>query len=167
MAVLPLRTLPDPRLRLKAKRVRAVDASILKLIDDMIDTMHHVNGVGLAAPQVGKSLRIAVIHVPEQEILVLINPEVVRKSGEVLLDEACLSVPGYRGQVKRATSVTVKALNRQGKEVRVKGTELLGQALQHEVDHLEGKLYIDLLERPDRLEKIELPDDTSGGQERG
>ncbi|MBM2832496.1 MAG: peptide deformylase [Dehalococcoidia bacterium] len=167
MAVLPLRTLPDPRLRLKAKRVRTVDASILKLIDDMIDTMHHVQGVGLAAPQVGKSLRIAVIHVPEQEILVLINPEVVRKSGEVLLGEACLSVPGYRGQVKRATSVTVKALNRQGKEVRVKGTELLGQALQHEMDHLEGKLYIDLLERPDRLEKIELSDDTSDGQERG
>jgi len=165
VAVLSLRTVPDPRLRVKAKRVRTVDASILKLIDDMIDTMHHVNGVGLAAPQVGKSLRVAVIHVPEQEILVLVNPEVVRRSGEALLDEACLSVPGYRGRVKRHTAVTVKALNRQGKEIRVRGTELLGQALQHEVDHLDGKLYIDLLEDPGQLEKIDTSEYASGGQQ--
>lgn len=155
MAVLSLRTLPHPQLRQKARRVRVIDASIQRLIDDMIETMHHVQGVGLAAPQVGKSLRIMVIHVPEQEIVVLINPDIVRQSGEVMVEEGCLSLPGYKAQVKRSASITVKGWNREGKEIRIKGTELLAQALQHEMNHLDGKLYIDLLEGPHQLQKIE------------
>jgi peptide deformylase len=155
-------------LRQKAKRVRTVDGSIQKLIDDMIDTMHHVQGVGLAAPQVGKSLRIMVIHVPEQEIVVLINPEVVRKSEEhPEVEEGCLSIPGYKAQIRRAVSLTVKGLNREGKEVRIKGTGLLAHALQHEMDHLDGKLYVDLLDGPHQLQKVEPLEPPPPRQEQG
>lgn len=162
MAVLPLRFAPDPILRRKTRRVPTVDASIQKLIDDMIETMHDAYGVGLAAPQIGKSLRLAVIQVPEEEVLVLINPEIVKQTGECEVDEGCLSVPGYRGVIKRAKTVTVKAKDRENREYRVRGKELLAQALQHEIDHLDGKLYIDRMEDPTKLEKIETTAAASG-----
>ncbi len=118
MPVREIRCYPDPVLRRKARRVPSVDRGIQELIDNMIETMHHAYGVGLAAPQVGVSLRIVVIQMPEEELVVLINPEVVKRSGERELEEGCLSIPGYRGNVKRSLSVTVKAHNREGKEFR-------------------------------------------------
>jgi len=154
MAVLPLRFAPDPVLRRRAKRISSLDGSIQKLIDDMLETMPAVYGVGLAAPQVGASLRIAVIGLPDEQPIVLVNPEIVKRSGERTVEEGCLSVPGYRGEIKRSVTVTVKARDRQGKEIRVKGTELLAQALEHELDHLNGVLYVDRLESPDKLQEI-------------
>ncbi len=155
MAVLPIRVLPDQVLRQKAKQVKSVDSSLRKLIDDMLETMHSAPGVGLAAPQVGVSLRIVVISIPEEKDIVLINPEIVRRSGERCIDEGCLSIPGYIGRVKRSVSVTVKARDLSGKEIRVKGKELLAQALEHEIDHLRGVLYIDRMENMDELRKVE------------
>lgn len=157
MAVLEIRTLPDPVLRRKAKKVSKIDGSIQKLIGDMIDTMHAASGVGLAAPQIGVSLRIAVIEIPGEEVITLINPEVTKRQGERVLGEACLSVPGYHGETKRAVTVKVKALDRHGRQIRIKGEELLAQALEHETDHLDGTLYIDHVEGPDKLWKLAQP----------
>ena len=166
MAVLPLRYLPDPVLRTKAKRIRTRDASLQKLVDDMIETMHAYHGVGLAANQVGVLRRVAVIQLPEDEYpIVLINPEVVRRYGEREVDEGCLSIPGYRGTLKRSERVTVKALDRHGKAIRVKADGLLAQALEHETDHLNGILYIERLENPSHLYKIEALDQ-SGSEPR-
>jgi peptide deformylase len=154
MAVLQLSVYPDPVLRLKAKRVKKVDRSILKLVDDMVETMYATSGVGLAAPQVGVSLRVAVIELPGEETVVLVNPEIVKRSGEIDVTEGCLSVPGYRGDIKRPEKVTVKALDRNGKEFRIKGEGLMAEALEHEIDHLNGVLYIDHLDSVDNLEKV-------------
>jgi peptide deformylase len=160
MAVLPILKHPDPVLRRKAKRVTHVDETLNRLIDNMIETMQQASGAGLAAPQVGVSLKIAVIGIPEEEVIVLVNPEVVKKSGERVVLEGCLSVPGYRGEIKRAENVTVKAFDRNGKAFRIKADDLLAEVLEHEIDHLNGVLYIDLLESPDKLEKIEVEEDT-------
>lgn len=154
MAVLQIRTLPDPVLRRKARKVNRIDDSIQKLIDDMVDTMRAASGVGLAAPQVGVSLRVAVIHLPGEELITLINPEVIGRTGERVLLEGCLSLPGYQGEVKRSVKVRVRARDRKGKEFRLEGEELLAQALEHEIDHLDGILYIDRLESPEKLYKI-------------
>ena len=159
MANLPIRVLPNPVLRQKSKRVRSIDGSIRKLINDMLETMHAARGVGLAAPQVGTLLRVIVIGLPEQEDIALINPQMVRRKGERLVNEGCLSLPGYVGELKRAELVTVKGLNPDGKEIRIKAEELLAQALEHEIDHLNGVLYIDQLEDMDKLRKIE-PEET-------
>jgi len=156
MAVLPIRSVPDPVLKQKAKKVHAIGGSIKKLIRDMLETMHAEPGrVGLAAPQVGIPLRVIVIGMPEEEDLVLINPEIVRRRGERIIDEGCLSVPGYFGQIKRAESITAKGRDRDGKEVRLKAEGLLAQALEHEIDHLNGTLYIDHPEVRETLRKIE------------
>ncbi len=155
MAVLPILTLPDPVLRRKAKRVRTIDGSIKKLIVDMRETMHADPGrVGLAAPQIGVSLRVVVIGIPEEKDIILINPEIVRKRGERLVSEGCLSVPGYVGQISRAESVTAKGRDPSGKEIRIKAEGLLAQALEHEIDHLNGRLYLDYLKSMDELRQI-------------
>jgi peptide deformylase len=155
MAVLQIRTLPDPVLRQKAKRVTKIDNSIRKLIDDMIDTLRaDPNRAGLAAPQVGVLLRIAVIEVPEQELITLINPEIIKKEGERIVQEGCLSIPGYFGEIKRAVTVKVKAKNRDGKEFRLKAEGLLAQALEQEIEHLDGVLYIDHLESSEKLFEV-------------
>jgi len=152
MGILPIRIAGDPVLRQKARKVKQIDASIQKLIDDMIDTMRSAPGVGLAAPQVGQSLRVVVIETPDDGLLTLINPEVVKSSGERRLMEGCLSVPGYQAEITRSKQVTVKALNREGKEIRLKAVDsLLAQALEHEIDHINGVLYIDYLESADEL----------------
>jgi len=152
MAVLQIRTLPDPVLRQKAKKVNKIDDSIQKLIDDMIDTLRaDPNRAGLAAPQVGVLLRIAVIEVPEHELITMVNPEIVKKEGERIVQEGCLSVPGYFGEIKRAVTVKVKAQNRYGKEFRLKAQGLLAQALEQETEHLDGILYIDHLESQEKL----------------
>lgn len=156
MVILPIRKFPDPVLRQKAKRVRDIDDSINRLIDDMIETMHAEPGrAGLAAPQVGVPLRVIIIDQPEAEDIVIINPEIVRRKGERILDEGCLSFPGYFGQVTRAEKVTVKGRDRTWKEVRIRADGLLAQVLEHEIDHLNGTLYVDHLESMDELQKIE------------
>ncbi len=155
MAVLEIRTLPDPVLRQKAKRVTKIDDSIQKLIDDMIDTLRaDPNRAGLAAPQVGVLLRVVVIEVPEQELITLINPAIVKKEGERIVQEGCLSIPGYLGEIKRAVTVKVKAKDRYGKEFRLKAQGLLAQALEQEIEHLDGLLYIDHLESSEKLFEI-------------
>src|SRR4030042_6083803 len=161
MAILPVVQMGNPVLHRKAKKVKTIDGSIQKLIDDMIETMHHVSGAGLAAPQVGVPLQAVGYELPDDEkVTVLINPEIVKSSGETeAMDEGCLSLPGYRGEVKRLTSVTVKGRNQQGKMIRIKGDELLAQVLQHEIDHINGIVYVDRLEEKDKLQKIEHEDE--------
>jgi len=151
MTIQRIRTLPDPVLRQKAKRVASIDGSIQKLIGDMVEIMRAASGVGLAAPQIGVLLRIAVIEMPEQEVIILINPQIIKRQGEREVLEACLSVPGYQGKVKRSVTVKVKAQDRQGKEIRLRGEGLLAQALEHEIDHLDGVLYIDHIGDKEKL----------------
>jgi len=160
MAVLTIRTSPDPILRQKTKKVRKIDGSVKKLVADMRETLHADPGrVGLSANQVGVSLRVTVIGIPEQEDIILINPEIIRRKGQRLVNEGCLSIPGYIGELYRAETVTVKGLGLDGKEIRIKADGLLAQALEHETDHLDGKLYIDHMDGTDTLRKIE-PEDT-------
>jgi peptide deformylase len=152
MGIIPIRIAGDPVLREKAKRVRKIDGSIQRLIDDMIDTMRAAPGVGLAAPQVGVGLRVVVIETPDDGLLPLINPEVIKHSGERRVMEGCLSVPGYQAEISRSRQVLVKALDREGKEIRMKAVDtLLAQALEHEIDHINGILYIDYLTSADEL----------------
>ncbi|MCX6070242.1 MAG: peptide deformylase [Chloroflexi bacterium] len=148
-------TLPDSVLRLKARKVLAVDDEVRRLIDDMIETMRIAPGVGLAAPQVGDSRRVIVVEYaepPEQEgeqvrspkLYVLVNPEIVRHGQDLVTGvEGCLSVPGLIGQVERYDAATVKGLNRQGQSVRIKAAGWLARIFQHEIDHLDGTLFID------------------------
>ncbi len=159
MAVLPIQVIPAPILRQKAKHVTSIDTSLSKLIADMIETLHNNYGVGLAAPQVGVPLRVIVIHVPEEDVIVLINPQVVRRRGERNVMEGCLSIPGFRGEIKRSDSITVKGLDTTGKETRLKAEGLLCQALEHEIDHLSGTLYIDHLESTDKLYRLSQEDE--------
>jgi len=155
MAVLPICRFPDdPVLRQKAKKVSRIDGSIQRLIDDMIKTMRRANGVGLAAPQIGVPLRVIVVQMPSEEPVVLINPEIARRTGEQEVTEGCLSVPGYYGEIKRSAEVVVKGKNRNGKVIRIRAEGLMAEAMQHEIDHLNGTLYIDHVESPERLQKI-------------
>ena len=162
MTIHPITYVPEPVLRQKAKRVPSIDSSIHKLIEDMIDSMYEANGVGLAAPQIGVGLRVIVIGLPDEEPFALINPEIVKRSGERLITEGCLSVPGYRvEEMTRSVSVVAKGLNPSGKEVRIKAKDdLLAQALEHEIDHINGILYIDRLPSLEALVKIE-PEEAS------
>ena len=155
MAVLSLRTLPDPVLRQKARRVKVIDASIHKLVEDMIDSMHYHEGVGLAANQVGVLRRVIVIEMLEEPVRVLINPVIIKQEGEREVEEGCLSVPEYRGRITRAVWVRAKALDQGGKDVRIRAEGLLAQALEHEIDHLNGILYIDHLKSHEDLWKLE------------
>lgn len=160
MSVLPMHIVPDPILREKAKRVGNIGRSIQTLIDDMIETLGNAEGVGLAANQIGVLQRVIVIQMPEEdEPRVFVNPELVRQEGEREVGEGCLSIPGYRGMVKRSVSVRVKGQDRRGKSVRVKADGLLAQALEHEIDHLNGILYIDRLVDSEALWKEEPPAD--------
>jgi peptide deformylase len=154
MAILPICHFPDdPVLRQKAKRVSRTDSSIQRLIDDMVETMKQANGVGLAAPQVGVTLRLIVLQMPGEEPMAIINPEIVRHSGEQEVTEGCLSVPGYFGEIKRSASVTVKGRDRRGKATRIKAIGLMAEVLEHEIDHLNGVLYIDHIERAENLHR--------------
>lgn len=154
MAVRPILVVGNPVLRQKARRVTQFDRALQQLIEDMIETMRDAPGVGLAAPQIGVPLRVAVTEV-DKKVTVLINPEVVKGKGEYEPEEGCLSVPGYWGNVKRFQSVVVKARDRHGREFRVRGEGLFAQVLQHEIDHLNGRLYIDRIESRDKLHRSE------------
>jgi peptide deformylase len=159
MAILPIRRFPDePVLKQKAKRVSRIDGSIQRLIDDMVETMQQAHGVGLAAPQIGISLRVIVLQTPDEEPFAIINPEIVKCAGEQEVNEGCLSIPGYFGEIKRPAAVTVKGRDRHGKAIRIKATGLMAEALEHEIDHLNGTLYIDHIESQDKLHKIEAPE---------
>lgn len=146
MAKRKILTVGDPTLRTVCRPVPRITPRILTLLDDMTETMRAANGVGLAAPQVGILLRIVVIETEPGTVYELINPEIVSTSGEQEGAEGCLSLPGQSGFVKRPEQVTVKALDRNGKEYTLEGTELLARAICHETDHLDGRLYTDIAE---------------------
>ncbi|MCH8893041.1 MAG: peptide deformylase [Chloroflexi bacterium] len=155
MAILDMRLLPDPILRKQAKKVAKVTPQLKKLVENMVETMRDQRGVGLAANQVGSLQKVAVIETPEmEEPMVLINPEIMKTEGDRQVEEGCLSVPGYRGMVNRSEKVRVKAMGLDGKIYRVNADELLAQALEHEIDHLNGILYIDHLVDRDSLYKV-------------
>ena len=155
MAAKPIRHISDPVLRRKTKRVLKIDRAIHQLVEDMMDTLEKSDGAGLAAPQIGVSLRVAVLWMPDEEPFAIINPEVIKCIGAREVEEGCLSLPGYQGKIKRSVSITVKCLDIEGKPLRIRARELLAQALEHEIDHLNGVLFIDYLESPDMLYKIE------------
>ena len=144
MAKLKIVKVGDDVLRKKCRPVDEITPKIITLLDDMAETMHEANGVGLAAPQVGILRRIVVIEVEEGNLIELINPKIIAYAGEQDGTEGCLSVPGKWGMVKRPMHVTVRATNRHGEEFELTGSELLARAICHELDHLDGKLYIDV-----------------------
>ena len=144
MAKLKIVKVGDDVLRKKCRPVDEITPKILRLLDDMTETMRQAQGVGLAAPQVGILRRIVVIEVEEGNVIELINPKIIAYAGEQTGTEGCLSVPGKWGTVTRPMHVTVRALNRHGEEYEITGSELLARALCHELDHLDGKLYIDV-----------------------
>ncbi|NIN65347.1 MAG: peptide deformylase [Anaerolineae bacterium] len=173
MAIRPLTESGDPVLRQKAKKVRDFGPSLQALIDDLVDTMREAPGLGLAAPQIGVSLQVAVIELPEADeeednqdpyrgkLIVICNPEIVKTWGEAEAQEGCLSLPEYVGDVPRAARVLVKAQNRRGKPIRLRAEGLMARVLQHEVDHLNGNLFVDRVESLDKLYRVE-PSDRGG-----
>jgi len=146
MAVFEVVKIGEPVLREKAKPVKNITPNIIKLLQNMADTMYDAPGVGLAAPQIGISKRVVTIDIGDG-LLELINPEIVYREGTELDSEGCLSVPGVTLKVKRARKVRVKALNRQGQRLEIVGEDMLARALQHEIDHLDGILFIDRAEK--------------------
>ncbi len=157
VAIIPIRQAGDPILRQRAKRVRVRDSSLPKLIEDMFETMYDAPGVGLAAPQIGIPLQVIVVDAPPVEPFALLNPQIVKRSGERRLQEGCLSVSGFRGEITRSVKVLVKGIDPEsGREVRIRAeNDLLAEVLEHEIDHLNGILYIDYLESPDALVRLD------------
>lgn len=147
MSILTILEFPDERLRKKAVPVKTVDSDVKKLVDDMLETMYHAKGVGLAATQVNVHQRIVVIDISEEKDkpLCLINPEIIAKDGIEESEEGCLSVPGFFEKVRRAERIKVKALNKEGQPFEFEADDLLAVCVQHELDHLEGKLFVDYL----------------------
>lgn len=161
MAIREIRKNGDEILRKRSREVDVVDDKIRELLDDMIETMHESNGVGISAVQVGILKRLVVIDLYDgNKPLKLINPVIVKQKGTQEVEEGCLSFPNQFAKVVRPMEVTVKALNEKGKPITIKGKELLAQALAHEIDHLEGKLFIDIME-PGTMEYIEPQEQTS------
>jgi peptide deformylase len=162
MAIRDVITEGDPRLRQKAIKIKKVDNDLRRLAEDMIETMHDHRGVGLAGPQVGVLRRIIVIGLPEGMEdddspgveMALINPEIVKSSGRQVATEGCLSIPNWYAEVPRAANVTVKARDLDDKEIRIKATGYLARILQHEIDHLDGILFLDRVEDRSTLHHI-------------
>ncbi|MBC2721217.1 peptide deformylase [Desulfosporosinus sp.] len=146
MAVYQIVEIGADVLREKAKEVKEVNSSIIKLLDNMIDTLHDAQGVGLAAPQIGVSKRVIIVEV-DDVLLELINPVILEKEGANSAEEGCLSIPNMTGDVVRAAKVRVQGLNRQGEMVDIRADRLLARALQHEIDHLEGVLFVDVAKK--------------------
>ncbi len=172
MIVKPIVTVDDPTLREKSKKVTHFSERLEQLAEDMFDSLHAVHGLGLAAPQIGVLRRVFVIEIPPEvdeegneigsaQRYVMVNPEIVKTRGEEEMEEGCLSVPGYRGLVKRASSVVVKGQDLEGKRIRYRGEGTLAQAFQHEIDHLDGILYLDRLDSFDKLWRIETTEEPS------
>lgn len=160
MAIRNIRTYGDEILTKRAKEVEEIDERTKELIEDMIETLHKNNGVGLAAPQVGVLKRIIVIDIYEEgtDVFVLINPEIVKTKGQQTVEEGCLSFPNQFAKIVRPAEVTVKALDKDGKKVKLVGKDLLAQVLSHEIDHLNGELFIDKI-IPGTLETVKPEDE--------
>jgi peptide deformylase len=150
MAILEIKEYGEPVLREKALPIKEITPEILNFTKDMAETMYADSGVGLAAPQVGVSKRIITIDGEEDGLIVLINPVIVKSEGEVVAEEGCLSIPGIYSQVKRSSKVTVKALNENGDLIKINKEGITARALQHEIDHLDGILFIDRIGRMKR-----------------
>ena len=162
MAIREILQIPHPLLRQRARRVRALDDEVLRLAYDMVDTMRYAQGVGLAANQVGELVRVIVIQLPEEEeARIYINPEITTRGGERKIEEGCLSIAGYKGMVTRSVWVRFRALDHTSKVVKLRAEDVLSQALEHEVDHLNGILYIDHMEAHEKLMKVEPEDESS------
>jgi len=151
MAILHICTYPEEILRQRAEPITEIDEEVVKLVDHMAETMYSAPGIGLAATQVGVAKQVLVADIaprrPESELIVLINPEIVAAEGEVIFEEGCLSVPDYQAEVKRHERITVRGLNLKGEEVEIEAEGLLAIVLQHEIDHLNGVLFIDRLSK--------------------
>lgn len=144
MAIRTIRTEGDEILRKKSKKVEVIDEKITELIQDMIETLHRYDGVGLAAVQVGILKQILIIQEAEDApILVIINPEIISQSGTQVVEEGCLSFPNKFAKIERPEKIKVRALNEKGKKIEITGKGLLAQALSHEIDHLNGEVFID------------------------
>jgi len=168
MATRAILTAENHLLRQKSKKVTRFGDALRQLVDDLYDTLHAANGLGLAAAQIGVLQRVFIVELAAEhdekgketaplERYTLINPEFIRMRGEEEMEEGCLSMPGYRGKVKRATEVTIKGYDLRGKEIRFRADDLLAHAFQHEYDHLEGILYVDRLERLENIWPISRP----------
>jgi peptide deformylase len=154
MAIRKIITTENPILRKKAKKVHRFDPSLQRLVDDLFETMHAANGVGLAAPQIAQSIRVFVAAYEGQSVA-MFNPEIVKAEGEELGTEGCLSIPGYVGEnIRRATKVVVKGQDVRGKPIRVVAEGWFARILQHEIDHLDGILFLDRLDRPEDLREV-------------
>ncbi len=154
MAIHKIITSENPILRQKAKKVHHFDPSIAKLIDDMFETMGASHGVGLAAPQIALSIRVFVAEFEDHKVA-MVNPEIIKAEGEELGTEGCLSIPGYVGDnIRRATNVVVKGQDARGKPIKVRADGWFARILQHEIDHLDGILFLDRLDRPEDLREI-------------
>ena len=154
MAIRTIRTEGDEILRKKSKKVEVIDEKIRELIQDMKETLHKYDGVGLAAVQVGILKQIVVIHESEDEpIYVLINPEIISQSGTQIVEEGCLSFPNKFAKIKRPEKISIQALDENGKKIKITGEKLLAQAISHEIDHLNGEVFIDKI-LPGTLEII-------------
>ena len=147
MAIRKILYLPDARLRQVSAPVTTFDDQLQTLIDDMFETMYNVRGVGLAAVQIGVHLRLSVMDISRDKThpLVIINPEIIASEGSIAYQEGCLSVPGVYDTVTRAEKITLRALDRQGQSFEIAGTDLLAECIQHEIDHMNGKLFVDML----------------------
>ncbi len=147
MALLDILTFPDPRLERIALPIKLIDDKVKKLVDDMADTMYSAQGIGLAATQVGELKRVLVMDISEEknQLRVFINPEILRKEGTAVAEEGCLSVPGIYDKVERAETVMVTALDRDGQRFTLNASGLLAVCIQHEVDHLDGKVFVEYL----------------------
>jgi len=169
MAVKTIVQIGDPVLKQAARKVHRIDDGVKRLVQDMIDSLRDVKGIGLAAPQVGVPLRVVITDL-EDDLRILINPEIVWSSEEKeIADEACLSIVGYAGPVERSLRVEVRALDERGKKVRIKAEEWFARCLQHEVDHLNGILYIDRIQDKSAIHRVdesyEVEDDEAGAKE--
>ena len=170
MAIREILQIPHPTLRQRARKVRAIDDAVLRLAYDMVETMRDAQGVGLAANQVGELRRVIVIQLPdEEEARIYINPEITLREGERRVEEGCLSIAGYKGVVTRSVWVRFRALDHTSKVVKLRAEDVLSQALEHEVDHLNGILYTDHMEAHEKLIKVQPEQEASSeaGAEEG
>ena len=168
MAIREILQIPHPVLRQRARKVRALSDDVLRLAYDMVDTMRDANGVGLAANQVGELWRVIVIQLPgEEEARIYVNPEITIREGERRVEEGCLSIAGYKGMVTRSVWIRFRALDHTSKVVKLKAEDMLSQALEHEVDHLNGILYTDHMEAHEKLVKVEAEGENSEDSEDG
>lgn len=162
MALREIITVGDPRLREPAQPIDTVTPAVRQLVEDMVETMHAADGIGLAGPQIAESLRVIVIELPEDDevwgsgrLYAVLNPEIVKTSRDVEVGvEGCLSIPGYVGEVERASRIVVRGLDLQGNRFRLRPKGFLARVFQHEIDHLDGVLYIDRLTAPDRVWEV-------------